>query len=50
MADDLNVRAVMDSWTLQEGFPMISVEVKGREVRLKQERFLKGADPAKYSR
>uniref|UniRef100_A0A4W4H0M7 Aminopeptidase n=1 Tax=Electrophorus electricus TaxID=8005 RepID=A0A4W4H0M7_ELEEL len=49
MEDDLNVKALMDTWTLQEGFPMITVEVKGREVRLKQERYLKGADPSKNS-
>ncbi|XP_072514582.1 endoplasmic reticulum aminopeptidase 1 [Salminus brasiliensis] len=49
MEDDLNVKAVMDTWTLQEGFPMITVAVKGREVQLKQERFLKGADPANNS-
>ncbi|XP_017549208.2 endoplasmic reticulum aminopeptidase 1 [Pygocentrus nattereri] len=49
MDDDLNVKAIMDTWTLQEGFPIISVEVKGREVYLKQERYLKGADPAKNS-
>ena len=50
MEDDLNVKAIMDTWTLQEGFPMISVEVKGRAVYLKQERYLKGADTAKKSR
>ncbi|XP_076842765.1 endoplasmic reticulum aminopeptidase 1 [Brachyhypopomus gauderio] len=49
MDDDLNVKAIMDTWTLQEGFPMISVEVKGREVRLKQERYLKGSDSSKNS-
>lgn len=40
----------MDTWTLQEGFPIITVEVKGRVVKLKQERFLKGADTSKNSR
>ncbi|XP_051541059.1 endoplasmic reticulum aminopeptidase 1 isoform X2 [Myxocyprinus asiaticus] len=42
MEDRVDVRAIMDTWTLQEGFPLITVEVKGREVTLKQERFLKG--------
>ncbi|KAF7701086.1 endoplasmic reticulum aminopeptidase 1 isoform X1 [Silurus meridionalis] len=49
MEDDLNVKAIMDTWTLQEGFPMITVKVKGREVKLKQERYLKGADTSKNS-
>lgn len=50
MEDDLNVKAIMDTWTLQEGFPIITVEIKGREVKLNQERFLKGADTSKNSR
>lgn len=44
--DELDVRAIMDTWTLQEGFPLVTVEVKGREVRLSQERFLKTDDPS----
>lgn len=42
--DEVDVRAMMDTWTLQEGFPLITVEVRGRQVRLSQERFLKGGD------
>ncbi|KAG7476525.1 hypothetical protein MATL_G00083810 [Megalops atlanticus] len=49
MEDDLDVRAMMDTWTLQEGFPTITVEVRGREVRLSQERYLKGEDPSQTS-
>lgn len=49
MEDDVDVQAIMDTWTLQDGFPLITVEVKGREVTLKQERFLKGAEPSKSS-
>ncbi|KAG5261751.1 hypothetical protein AALO_G00287940 [Alosa alosa] len=49
MQDELDVKAIMDTWTLQEGFPMITVEVKGREVRLSQQRYLKGEDPDKMS-
>ncbi|TSR04319.1 Endoplasmic reticulum aminopeptidase 1 [Bagarius yarrelli] len=30
----VDVRTMMDTWTLQEGFPLITVEVRGREVRL----------------
>uniref|UniRef100_A0AAQ4RYX5 Aminopeptidase n=1 Tax=Gasterosteus aculeatus aculeatus TaxID=481459 RepID=A0AAQ4RYX5_GASAC len=41
---NLDVRAIMDTWTLQEGFPLVTVEVRGREVRLSQERYLKTAD------
>ncbi|KAM8866280.1 endoplasmic reticulum aminopeptidase 1b isoform 1-T1 [Synchiropus picturatus] len=39
--DQLDVKAIMDTWTLQEGVPLVTVAVKGREVRLSQERFLK---------
>uniref|UniRef100_A0AAY4ECQ9 Aminopeptidase n=1 Tax=Denticeps clupeoides TaxID=299321 RepID=A0AAY4ECQ9_9TELE len=49
MEDELDVKSIMDTWTLQEGFPMITVSVKGREVRLSQERYLKGRDPLKAS-
>ncbi|KAM9743746.1 endoplasmic reticulum aminopeptidase 1b [Menidia menidia] len=42
--DELDVRAIMDSWTLQEGFPLVTVEVRGREVRLSQERYLRTDD------
>ncbi|XP_030624172.1 endoplasmic reticulum aminopeptidase 1 [Chanos chanos] len=49
MKDEMDVKAVMDTWTLQEGFPVITVEVKGREVRLSQERYLKAADLSKDS-
>ncbi|XP_029020021.1 endoplasmic reticulum aminopeptidase 1b [Betta splendens] len=44
--DELDVKAIMDTWTLQEGFPLLTVEVKGREVRLSQERYLKTDDPS----
>ncbi|KAM9810647.1 endoplasmic reticulum aminopeptidase 1b [Neosynchiropus ocellatus] len=37
----LDVKAIMDTWTLQEGVPLVTVALKGREVRLSQERFLK---------
>uniref|UniRef100_A0A671MLJ2 Aminopeptidase n=1 Tax=Sinocyclocheilus anshuiensis TaxID=1608454 RepID=A0A671MLJ2_9TELE len=47
MEDSVCVRAIMDTWTLQEGFPLITVEVKGQEVTLKQERFLREANTSK---
>lgn len=47
--DEVDVRAMMETWTLQEGFPLIMVEVRGREVRLSQERYLKGEDSSQTS-
>ncbi|XP_076127017.1 endoplasmic reticulum aminopeptidase 1b [Alosa pseudoharengus] len=47
--DELDVKAVMESWTLQEGFPLVTVEVRGREVRLSQERYLKSDKPSHTS-
>ncbi|TWW60283.1 endoplasmic reticulum aminopeptidase 1b [Takifugu flavidus] len=44
--DELDVQAIMDTWTLQEGFPLVTVEVRGREVRLSQERYLKTDEPS----
>lgn len=44
--DELDIRAIMDTWTLQEGFPLVTVKVRGREVRLSQERYLKTDDPS----
>ncbi|KAM9858401.1 endoplasmic reticulum aminopeptidase 1b [Aulostomus maculatus] len=44
--DEVDVRTIMDTWTLQEGFPLVTVEVRGHEVRLSQERYLKTDDPS----
>lgn len=44
--EELDIPAIMDTWTLQEGFPLVTVEVRGREVRLSQERYLKTDDPS----
>ncbi|XP_046879168.1 endoplasmic reticulum aminopeptidase 1b isoform X1 [Hypomesus transpacificus] len=44
--DELDVKTIMDTWTLQEGFPLVTVEVRGREVTLNQERYLKTDDPS----
>ncbi|XP_034026863.1 endoplasmic reticulum aminopeptidase 1b isoform X2 [Thalassophryne amazonica] len=43
-SDELDIKAIMDTWTLQEGFPLVTVEVRGQEVRLHQERYLKTDD------
>ena len=40
------MKTIMDTWTLQEGFPLVTVEVRGREVTLNQERYLKTDDPS----
>ncbi|XP_036454951.1 endoplasmic reticulum aminopeptidase 1-like [Colossoma macropomum] len=47
--DKLDVKVMMEAWTLQEGFPLITVEVKGLQVHLRQERYLKGKDPSRTS-
>ncbi|KAK1176600.1 endoplasmic reticulum aminopeptidase 1-like [Acipenser oxyrinchus oxyrinchus] len=49
MHDELDVKTMMNTWTLQQGFPLISVSVHGKEVRLSQERYLKGSDPSQSS-
>uniref|UniRef100_A0A8C7JG82 Aminopeptidase n=1 Tax=Oncorhynchus kisutch TaxID=8019 RepID=A0A8C7JG82_ONCKI len=40
----LDVRAIMDTWTLQEGFPLVTVEVRGRQVRLMRENVSEGSE------
>uniref|UniRef100_A0AAR2IQK3 Aminopeptidase n=1 Tax=Pygocentrus nattereri TaxID=42514 RepID=A0AAR2IQK3_PYGNA len=47
--EKLDVKAMMETWTLQEGFPLVTVEVKGHQVRLRQERYLKCEDPSQTS-
>nr|XP_057925943.1 endoplasmic reticulum aminopeptidase 1b isoform X6 [Doryrhamphus excisus] len=42
--DKFNVKTIMDTWTLQQGFPLVSVTVRSRKVKLTQERYLKIAD------
>ncbi|CAI9539718.1 unnamed protein product [Staurois parvus] len=42
----IDVRAMMNTWTLQKGFPLVTVTVKGKRVYLQQEHYQKGAkDP-----
>ncbi|MBN3301039.1 ERAP2 aminopeptidase, partial [Amia calva] len=40
--EKLGLKEMMDTWTLQMGLPVITVERTGRQVRVRQERFLKG--------
>ncbi|NWJ10077.1 ERAP1 aminopeptidase, partial [Crypturellus undulatus] len=40
----LDVRAMMNTWTLQKGFPLVTVTVRGKNVHLQQERYRKGVD------
>uniref|UniRef100_A0AAR2JF60 Aminopeptidase n=1 Tax=Pygocentrus nattereri TaxID=42514 RepID=A0AAR2JF60_PYGNA len=49
VSEKLDVKAMMETWTLQEGFPLVTVEVKGHQVRLRQERYLKCEDPSQTS-
>ncbi|PIO38247.1 hypothetical protein AB205_0045030 [Aquarana catesbeiana] len=39
----IDVKAMMNTWTLQKGFPLVTVTVKGKRVYLKQEHYQKGA-------
>ncbi|NXX73889.1 ERAP1 aminopeptidase, partial [Urocolius indicus] len=45
----LDVKAMMDTWTLQKGFPLVTVTVRGKNIHLQQERYLKGVDSASPS-
>ncbi|XP_006081262.1 endoplasmic reticulum aminopeptidase 1 isoform X1 [Myotis lucifugus] len=42
--EGLDVKTMMNTWTLQKGFPLITVTVKGRNVHLKQEHYMKGSE------
>ncbi|XP_020388085.1 endoplasmic reticulum aminopeptidase 2 isoform X2 [Rhincodon typus] len=43
--EHLDIKAIMNTWTLQQGIPVIIVDHNGSSVRLQQERFLKGVLP-----
>ncbi|XP_072270057.1 endoplasmic reticulum aminopeptidase 1 [Pyxicephalus adspersus] len=40
--DVIDVRAMMNTWTLQKGFPLVTVAVKGKQVHLQQQHYQKG--------
>ncbi|XP_055968368.1 endoplasmic reticulum aminopeptidase 1 [Sorex fumeus] len=44
--ESLDVKSMMNTWTLQKGFPLISVTVKGRQVHVRQEHYMKGQEGA----
>ncbi|XP_069748190.1 endoplasmic reticulum aminopeptidase 1-like isoform X2 [Narcine bancroftii] len=44
MEDGLDVKTMMNTWTLQKGFPLVTVTLKGRRVFLHQEYFQKGSN------
>ncbi|XP_054434595.1 endoplasmic reticulum aminopeptidase 1 [Pteronotus mesoamericanus] len=44
LQEGLDVKTMMNTWTLQQGFPLITITVRGRNVHMKQERYLKGHD------
>ncbi|XP_032061293.1 endoplasmic reticulum aminopeptidase 1 [Aythya fuligula] len=42
--ETLDVKAMMNTWTLQKGFPLVTVTVRGKNVHLQQEHYMKGTD------
>lgn len=41
--EGLDVKTMMNTWTLQKGFPLITITVRGRNVHMKQEHYQKGS-------
>uniref|UniRef100_A0A8D2ARM6 Aminopeptidase n=1 Tax=Sciurus vulgaris TaxID=55149 RepID=A0A8D2ARM6_SCIVU len=44
--EGVDVKTMMNTWTLQKGFPLITITVRGRNVHMKQEHYMKGSDSA----
>ncbi|XP_068523959.1 endoplasmic reticulum aminopeptidase 1 [Anas acuta] len=42
--ETLDVKAMMNTWTLQKGFPLVTVTVRGKNVHLQQEHYMTGTD------
>ncbi|XP_063309750.1 endoplasmic reticulum aminopeptidase 1 [Pelobates fuscus] len=46
----MDVKSIMNTWTLQKGFPLVTVTLKGKYVELQQEHYLKGTKDAESAR
>ncbi|XP_032259842.1 endoplasmic reticulum aminopeptidase 1 isoform X2 [Phoca vitulina] len=44
--EGLDVKTMMNTWTLQKGFPLITVTVRGRNVHMRQEHYRKAPKDA----
>ncbi|XP_008828765.1 endoplasmic reticulum aminopeptidase 1 [Nannospalax galili] len=44
--EGVDVKTMMNTWTLQKGFPLITISMRGRNVHMKQEHYMKGSDSA----
>lgn len=40
LPNEMNVKEIMDSWTLQPGYPVVTVERNGTSVRISQQRYM----------
>ncbi|XP_028641822.1 endoplasmic reticulum aminopeptidase 1 [Grammomys surdaster] len=40
----VDIKTMMNTWTLQKGFPLITITVRGRNVHMKQEHYMKGSE------
>ncbi|KAG8598308.1 hypothetical protein GDO81_002557 [Engystomops pustulosus] len=46
----IDVRSMMNTWTLQKGFPLVTVTVRGKYVYVEQEHYQKGARDAQSAK
>lgn len=43
--EHIDLKAIMDTWTLQRGIPLVKVNRQGSKLYLRQERFIKTSHP-----
>ncbi|XP_061133715.1 endoplasmic reticulum aminopeptidase 1b [Syngnathus typhle] len=43
--DKFDIKSIMETWTLQTGFPLVNIELKSRKLLLTQQRYLKMEPP-----